>query len=379
MLQMHKDTISLTRELVRIPSINPPGAEAQMVNYIERWAANENFEVRRVSIGNGRDNLLLRVPAKNGVEPPLVFTGHTDVVPVRESELKRWTVDPFAGEIKDGWLWGRGAADMKGGLACALIAAAYTCNASSCLRRDLVLALTCDEEYFMRGSRALRSDPWLPQGSWLVVCEPTDLTLCRHSKGRTWARITLNGRTAHGSRPDQGINTIKLASRLINRLAEVDFGPNDPIFGDTFWQPLKIEAGIDPGIIPDVCVIEVDCRMAIGCDSYSVWSRMKDLLDKLHQEDPTFEYTIEVIDRREPWETPENHPLVQAFRHHSTVRESCFSGSTDANILRDSGLTPIICGPGSLDHVHHENEKVDLIQLTEATDLYKNLIESICC
>lgn len=380
------DVIERLVEIVKIPSINPPGDEAGVADLLEEWLDAAGIERDAVPVPGkpGRRCVMARVaksPSQKG-EKPLVFTGHMDVVPISEDERTRWLRDPFCAEIVDGELWGRGSSDMKGGLACALealILAADEKEAGRLLKRDIVLAATVDEEFNMTGSRALLAHPWLAEGGDLVVCEPTAGLLCTSSRGRTWAEITLKGKTAHGSRRGVGINAVHVAAELIRRLEQEDFSDtDDPRSGETFWQALKIHAGIDPGIVPDRCVLEVDSRLSPITRTEDIWKRMTRILEQMRAEGPSFEYGIRVCDRREPWETAEDYPLVRALDEIApNTPRGCFSGSTDGNILREAGLVPVIFGPGNLDLVHRENERVSVEEVRRFRQIYCELVEKM--
>lgn len=216
-----QNLIYLVSDLISLPSENPPGREAFVEQYIVRYCRNVGLDVERAPITTNRANLIITLPGQDDDEP-LTFTGHMDVVPVWPDERLRWQTNPFEPVVEGGWLYGRGAADMKGGLACALLAMSELKRSGIVPKRTIHLLATCDEEDAMRGSRALLGHPLLEKLKELVVCEPTGMTLCRRSRGRTYGDLIIRGKTAHGSRPGTGVNTIDIAAELICQLRDLN-------------------------------------------------------------------------------------------------------------------------------------------------------------
>jgi succinyl-diaminopimelate desuccinylase len=362
--------INLASDLIRLPSENPPGREALVEQYLIQYCEKSNLLVERIPVTSNRANLIVTLPGAKE-DDPLAFTGHMDVVPVSRDERLRWETDPYDPVVRDDRLIGRGSADMKGGLACVLFAMSEYARASILPSRTVHLLVTCDEEDAMRGSRALLEHPLMSKLSDLVVCEPTGMTLCRSSRGRTFGELVIRGKTAHGSRPGVGVNTIDIAADIISSLRTLNADVSPPT---SFWQPLSIHACVEPDIIPDVCRLRLDCRVmpTSSCD-YEI-ARLKHMLDAVERAHHVkTEFSVE--DKREPWTTASNHRLVLRIHSLGDFEETTFSGSTDANVLLEAGLTPVIIGPGDLSDVHHENESVSLKDLERAFSLYKALMQ----
>ena len=364
---------------VKIPSINPPGNEAPMVQYIENFLQANKIEYERIPVEGNRCDIVARVRGKTR-ENSIIFTGHMDVVPVSDEERRRWNFDPFGAEIRDGVLYGRGSSDMKSGLTAALYAMAVLQRHGIVPPTDIIFAATIDEENYMKGSKKLLYSPLFDGARSLVVCEPTDLKLCIKGKGRTWADVCIRGKTAHGSQASAGDNAIYTAINLIEKIKHTKLtGYSSAENGESFWRTLAIQAGVEPQVVPDTCVFTVDARLAVGHPIDAVWAQLDELIAALHREVPTAQVSYTVVDRRPSWTTAESDPLVQRCK---TALESVglpyipdiFAGSTDGSVLVKQGLVPVIIGPGDLAVVHRENEHIKLSQVYQAAWLYLSMM-----
>lgn len=377
--QAQKEIIKILQDLVRIPSINPPGLELAVGDYIYKYMTHAGIATERVYVAPDRYNIVSTLPGRH-MDQGIIFTGHMDVVPVSEDEKKRWNTDPFGASIIDDFLYGRGSSDMKGGLSCAMVAMKTLKENNILPDQNIVLVATVDEEDLMKGSKAMRGSNLLENCKSVVVCEPTDLEVCTSSNGRTYGYIHVQGKTSHGSRPGVGQNAIELSRFIMDRMVEEDFSEFlHEKYGRSFWQPLAIHAGVNPCVVPDKCSMEIDARIVPGHTPDDVWVTLKKILSEIKEDVPTFGASIELIDERESWETKEDAAILkrtkEAFQKLQLhYEESHFTGTTDGTILRRDDRDVIILGPGSLDVVHHENEKVRIADLHKAFELYLHIM-----
>lgn len=371
--------LTTLKETIAIPSVNPPGNEAPMVDYVEAYLKRHGFEVERVHAApGGRDTLIAILPGKVH-DDGIIFTGHMDVVQVNEKELERWDTDPFDPVEKEGYLYGRGSSDMKSGLVAALTALCDLKDSGVVPPRDLALVATIDEEDGMMGSRAVIGHESLKGFKWVVVCEPTQLECCTIGRGRTYGELHFKGKTAHGSRPGSGINAILLANEFINRMMEADFSAYENEHGTTFWRPLAISAGVEPCVVPDTCTVKIDARLTVDHYPDDIWERVDALIEQVKADMPGADVTYEVIDKREPWRTPKDCFIVNAVRDVTAglgfeFVDTMFSGTTDGTPLRRDGREAVIIGPGDLSCVHQENERLWIQDLYDAYALYSRLM-----
>lgn len=378
---------SLLQRLIQQNSANPPGGEEAVALVIRDYLASIGVSSRLVPVSEGRSGLvaLIGKPAGSGESPScsLGFSGHLDVVPVSAAEREGWKCDPFCGYQDDKRVWGRGSADMKGGLAAILTALKIRLQRDAVLERPIVLAFSCDEEDRMSGVRALVGVPELRGCTEMIVAEPTGLKLCHASRGRTWATITVSGKTGHGSHHDLHNNAIVQAHYLLHEILCEDFSDTyTPQYESSFWQPLTMQAGVPPGIVPDRVTMDLDCRVVPGDSCARVWERFERVLTRLRAKMPDICVHIDVIDKRDPWKLPPSHPFVQtvseAMQHawqERVMETAFFLGSSDANIWMHHGICSLIIGPGSLDMAHSANEYVDKSELDDAVSLYLELMK----
>lgn len=377
---MMKPVVEILEDLVALKSINPPGDEEAVCSYIEGFFKEHGLEVRRQEVEPHRHNLMVRLPGKN--PGALLFTGHMDVVPVSPAEAARWETDPFCPVIKDGRLYGRGASDMKSGLAAIMTALAQLKADGFVPLNDILLCATVDEEFYMKGSEKVMVQGLPDDILGIIVCEPTGLDLCTAGRGRTFGRITFQGATAHGSQVGIGTNAIEPAVDFINQMRKTDFSQfTTKQYGASFWQALSIGAGVEPGVVPDQCTLGIDARLTVGHLPREIWQETDRILGELQTVYPDLRPSVAIDDEREPWVTDPEEPLVLAMADAlkdcgCPVRYATFRGTTDGTKLRRNGAPCIIIGPGDLSLVHRENESVDLAEVAKAVELYKRLIKS---
>ncbi|MCK4516712.1 MAG: M20/M25/M40 family metallo-hydrolase, partial [Spirochaetaceae bacterium] len=220
------DPVAITQDLVRMDTVNPPGNEERAVEYLARLLEGAGFELQRVPFQPGRSGLVAVLNRCDG--PYLCFSGHLDTVPVGDAE---WTTDPFSGEIRGDRLYGRGASDMKSGVA-VMTSAAISCAADKEFRSNLLLVYSPAEETGCEGARVIAEQvPLLSEVGAIVVAEPTDNAVYVGHKGALWLELGFRGVTAHGAMPHLGRNAVHAAAAVGGRLAELgpELGPSGPL------------------------------------------------------------------------------------------------------------------------------------------------------
>lgn len=365
--------LDLARKLVRIPSENPPGNEFSVAEFLVAYFREQGVSAALTQALPGRPNVVVRF---EGAEPGphLILDGHSDVVPAGGG----WTVDPYAAVVHDGRLYGRGAADMKGGVA-AMIAAALAVRRNAPFRGSMTLAVVSDEEEGGSGTRQLVRDGL--QGDWAIIPEPTDLKPIIAHKGDFYFDITLRGVAAHGSVPHRGVNAIYKAGKLLGAVEQLNEALAErvhPLVGKATISVGTIRGGETTCMVPAECRVTVDRRVLPAERTDEVVAEIRAMLDDLARGDPDFasQFTSPVQVR--PMETEPDLPVVAALRrateqvlgHDPGIHG--WSATCDASILADEGKTPaVIFGPGSIDHAaHRPDESVAVQELVQAAQIY---------
>ena len=247
--------IQLTQELIRFQTINPPGDERPCAEYLAGLLERAGFAVELVPFGEGRAQLLARIGGEAG--PPLAFTGHLDTVPLG---AQPWSIDPFAGDIKDGKLFGRGSSDMKSGVA-AFVSASISLAPRLAGTPGIFLIITAGEETGCTGALSLAGAGKLGPAGALVVAEPTGNKPLVGHKGALWLEAETRGVTAHGSMPDKGVNAVYKVASAISALAAFDFNvARHGVLGAPTLNVGTVHGGLNINSVPDRAVIGVDIR-----------------------------------------------------------------------------------------------------------------------
>jgi succinyl-diaminopimelate desuccinylase len=366
--------VELTRDMVRTQSVNPPGDEQPVAEYLAGAARRHGLEAEIEMLDEARANCLVRLPG--GDAPSLVFTGHLDVVPPGEQP---WEHPPFGAELVDGRMYGRGSADMKGGVAAILAAMAALKESGFAPGGDVVLAATAGEEAGLYGARAMVERRSLEGAGYLVVAEPTDLNVFVAEKGVLWLEVHYYGRTAHGSMPQLGVNAISAMARLIPALELYPFDfEESPSLGRPTLSVNVIAGGNKTNVVPDHCRIVLDMRTVPSQDHQTLIEAVRRLADEVARSvDGEVRVDITVDQSDGSVETDPEEPLVQALAacvaevNGTRPEIGGVSYATDAAVLAPGFDIPmVICGPGAPGMAHQPDEYVEVKQLVQAAEIY---------
>jgi acetylornithine deacetylase len=368
-------------DLVAIPSVNPMGRlldrpgllEAGITEYLERWFGELGVQWERQTIAQGRENVVARYDAP-GSRRTILFDAHQDTVPT-----DGMTIAPFVPEIRGGKLYGRGACDVKGGMAAMLAAFARLVRERPAGSASVIMACTVDEEFTHLGSSRLASDP---RGVDLaIVAEPTQLDLVDRHKGAVRWKIRTRGVACHSSTPHLGVNAIYRMGEVVGVLAEVAqrlrAATPDPVLGPPSLSVGRIEGGLSVNVVPDWCEIEVDRRLIPSERASECREQIARVLtDRLGGD--------EWWDALPPWVympslSPEACgsgdwiPAVRQAVDDATGRRPQVKGvpyGTDAGPLSEAGIPCLVFGPGDISQAHTKDEWIELDQVRTAVDAY---------
>ena len=368
------DAVSLAQALVRFPSLNPPGDEAACADYVARLLHGLGFDVQRYEFAADRPSLVARVGPRGGPKP-LAFTGHLDVVPTGAAP---WRHPPFEAVIEDGKLYGRGACDMKSGVAAFVAAAARMLDAAKPLRRGLVLVVTAGEETGCEGAFDLARRGVLGETELLIVAEPTGNRPVVAHKGSLRLAVSASGRTAHSSMPEEGDNAI---SRLISWIARLEahrFERRHPLLGGTTAVVTTVVGGRNINSVPDAARFTVDIRTLPDDDHGALVDTLRLLFGP--------EARLETVTDFRGFSTDPAHPALAPLFRILRNRAGCDPAPLGAPYFTDAsalvggfGDAPaVVIGPGDPAQCHKTDEHCPVAQIEAAVDIYTALMAGVC-
>ena len=337
------------RNLVRINSVNPslapdgPG-EAEIAAYVSGVLRHIGMEVRAHEPAPGRISVVGRLPGGTGRS--LMLNAHYDTVGVDEMS------EPFAAEIRDGKLFGRGAFDMKGSLAAQIAAVKALQDRGVSLGGDLLVAAVADEEYASIGTADILNT-YQPNGA--IVTEPTSLQLCLAHKGFIWLQVETLGRAAHGSRFDKGIDANLHMGRFLGQLEklEQELRGRDPhaLVGPPSLHAATLRGGTELSMYAAHCRLGIERRTIPGEREAQIVSEIQEIVDRLSAEDPTFSASVKTVLTREPFEVDAQMDIVRAVDEAALAvlgQVPKKMGDTpwmDSALLAAAGVETVIIGP----------------------------------
>ena len=370
--------LELLAQLVRINSVNSAyeggSGESEIAAFIHGYFLARGIQVHTQEVFPGRPNILARIPGRNR-DRCLVLEAHTDTVSARGM-----TIPPFEPRVEDRKLFGRGSCDTKAGLAAMMEAMASLHEEGLTPPCDILLCAAVDEEYSYRGvvklCEGLRADA-------AIVAEPTELRCVIATKGVLRWRIHVQGRAAHSSRPDLGINAIAHMARIV--LAFEDDAHRQqhrchPLLGPATCNVGVIHGGVQVNFVPDSCAIEIDRRLLPGETVSEVLRHYQELLDDLSRRFPDFHARMEEpMLTDEALETPQDAPIVLAttrvLAEMKLDPQPCgVPFGCDASKLSRAGIPSIVFGPGSIDRAHSAEEYVETDQVEQALEFYRRIL-----
>ena len=369
----------LVRDLVAIDSVNPslvPGGagERAVAAFVAGWARDRGLEVQVLEATPGRPSVLVRARGTGGGRT-LLLCGHLDTVGVAGMAA------PHAPRMEGDRLFGRGAYDMKAGLAAALLAVRDAAQLG--LAGDVVVAAVADEEHASLGIQevleTVRADA-------AVVTEPTELELVVAHKGFVWSEVRVAGRAAHGSRPHLGRDAIVAMGRVLTELGALDEGlgaREHPLLGRPSVHASEIEGGIELSSYPPDCTLRLERRTLPGETREEVEQELAALLARCGSGDPEWAAASQTLLVREPFATDSDAPHARALADAATevlgARPVVGGASfwTDAAFIAAAGIPTVLFGPGGAG-AHAAEEWVSLAGTTAVARTLTELARRLC-
>ncbi len=376
--------LEMARELVLIGSVNPMGrtlegpsvGEARLTTRLEELLAALGARCRRQAVAPGRENLVAELTWP-GAGRPLMFEAHQDTVPV-----DGMTVPPFGAEVRGGRLYGRGACDVKGGMAAILAAMERLADERPRGAASIVAAFTVDEESGFTGVRHLARN--LPPGlSFAVVAEPTRLEVVVAHKGLVRWKVRTRGRSCHSARPADGVNAVYRMAPVLSALEEyaADLAGRHPhpLLGSPTLSVGVIRGGTSVNTVPGSCEVEIDRRLLPGEDPGGA---VDDCRDYLARRLPGAAIEVEPAWISDPaLDTPVDSEAARAGLE--AVRKVLGGAEpagvpygTDGSKLAEAGLPTVVIGPGDIAQAHTVDEWIEIDQLERAVDVYVQIAKA---
>lgn len=369
----------LLAELVRRPSVNPMGRtdldpsilhESRVTAFLEEQLRDLGCETRRIPFSEGRDNLVATYEPPGPAPFSVMFEAHQDTVPV-----DGMIVEPFAAKIEGGKLYGRGACDVKAGVAVMLTAFARLVKEKPPGSAKVTVAFTVDEEHGGRGvSQLMKAGV---RADHAIVAEPTLLNIVNAHKGVARWSLETGGRACHSSRPEQGVSAVYRMARLLSGIEEyakkLATLPPDPVLGGRTASVGRVMGGVSPNTVPDFCRADVDRRLLPGETYDSATADLDTFLRTLPGVDFPFTLT-QASPGCTPLDPAQSVELTKRFGATinsvvgtHTVHSVPFG--TDASRIAIAGVPAIVFGPGDIAQAHTKDEWIDLTQLEPAAEI----------
>jgi acetylornithine deacetylase len=375
------DAVALARALIQIDSRNPtlspdsPG-EGECARTLASILDDWGFAVQVIDSIPGRPNVVARIGPSD--TPALMLNGHLDVVGV-----EGMVHEPFSAEVRGNRIYGRGSADMKGGVAAICAAAVNGASANS--GHQILVTAVVDEEYESLGMRALlaagiRSDA-------AIITEPTRLAICPAHRGFAWIDVAFRGRAAHGSRYDIGIDAITHAALVLAELEKLEqtreAGTRHPLLGRGSLHASKIQGGVGMSTYPEACNLSIERRTLPGESVEKALAEITAACDKVRSTHPDLDARVTLSTAQLPSDVALDSPVVKRLRgamerENIPVRIEGLSAWTDAALLNAAGIPTICFGPGDIALAHAAEEFVPIEQIDIATRVLTRVVREWC-
>ena len=374
------DAVAYTQRLVQFDTTNPPGREAQCVEHVALTLEAFGFRVTRQKLGDGRMNAVAMLAGTDAALAPLVLTGHLDTVPLGTAP---WTHRPFGGEILNGKLYGRGASDMKSGVA-AMVAAAGRLveQTNGAPRRGLTVVLTCGEETGCAGALHLveNAADSLGAASGLIVGEPTANRVAIAHKGALFIAAETRGVSSHSSQPELGVNAIYKAARAVTKVEHYGFNEQPhPLLGSPTINVGMMKGGENVNSVPDSARFTIDVRTNAVREHERVFEELEAYLGP--------DVSLSTFTNMPAISTKADEPLVrlaldacrEVLGDERTPKPHGLPFFTDASALSRHYQCPtLILGPGEPPAMHQTDEYCLVDRIGEAVSIYATIVHRWC-
>lgn len=367
--------LQLLKNLIKADSTLKNG-EVDAANALAQYFDSHNIPCSIDKWDNSRANCTAHI-ASTGQKPALLFAAHLDVVPPGD---EKWQFPPFSGDQQDGKILGRGATDMKAGIAATAAAIAETLNENHDLKGDIIFTATAGEETDSCGIKRFMQNHAenLPTIAGIIIPEPTNFQIVTAHRGILWLKIATKGKTAHGSTPDLGINAITHMTTLLNHLENLKLKyTTHPRLGECSMSINQIKGGNATNVIPDNCTISIDIRTLPNQPHQNIMDQFQEIFDQLKQKDEQFQAKIETERSVPAMESDDNCEFIKQFCKVTGIEKTNAVGyTTDASFMTELNTPIAIFGPGDTKACHKPNEYIEIADIEKGKQHLKNIIKT---
>lgn len=365
------EVVELTRELVRIDTINPPGGEAAAAELVGGRLEAAGFDVSSYEMAPGRTGLVARLA---GDGPALCMTAHLDTVPLGRAD---WSREPLGGEVEGDRLYGRGTSDMKGGLAAIVVAASRIAGLGG---GGLELVLCAGEETGCEGARHIAGvDGALGRAGAVLVAEPTSNYPCTAHKGVVWLDASTRGKTSHGSMPELGDNAVYKLARAVVELERFSLPPaSHELLGEPTLSVGTFSGGMNVNSVPDFASAGIDIRTVPGLGEDEAITAVDEVVGDDVQLGERVKLPPVVTDPSDPWVGEVFSVMEPLIGERPAPRGLAYF--TDASVLTPAygGPPTIVCGPGYAEQAHQTDEHCSIANLEAAAEGFFEIARRWC-
>ena len=377
---------ALLVDLVHLPSVNPMGRtdiplslvdESRVTDYLEARLREIGASYERIEVAPGRDNLVATYEPINTPTATILWEAHQDTVPT-----DGMTIDPFGSVVEKGRLYGRGACDVKAGIAAMLAAFSRLVIERPAGNTRVILAFTVDEEHTFLGVQCLVSQKL--NVDFAIAAEPTELNVVTSHKGVARWQLETTGVACHSSRPEDGVNAVYRMAKLLGGIeayaSKLRLAHTDPRLGEPTISLGRIEGGTSPNTVPDFCRVILDRRLLPGESTLVAVSDLDEFLKSYPGVDFPFTTHAPHLDcpplaaSDSPW--VDRLATVASSVTGRTTKRLAVPYGTDASTIAEAGIPAVVFGPGDIAQAHTKDEWVELAQVEQAAEILFRLATS---
>ncbi|MFX1515984.1 MAG: M20 family metallopeptidase [Promethearchaeota archaeon] len=372
------DCLSILKELIGLNSENPPGNTRQIIEWIQNWAEINGIPSTVQWYEEDQGNIILTL---GGAEKSIILCGHLDTVPI--GDRNNWNYDPLGAEEDDGYIYGRGSADMKGGVSACLGALKSLKDSITDIDKmayRLIFIGTSDEEVGLGGAKAVMKLGTMNNADFLIVTEPTALKVGIAEKGVLWFRVQSFGKAAHGSTPEKGINAIEELAQLFPLLHKHLPTVSDPILGQSTLNIGKFKGGKSANVVPEEAEVHCDYRLVPPISPENFAQKLSQIIQN-HGKTSLANFSTEIDQVMHPVSNSHENKYIQLLMKESNCQIPIgLNYGTDAAVLVTEAPHHVpfaIYGPGDPKTIHCANERVSITEVLEVESVITKFLQKV--